>query len=144
MQLRNTKAQILFGNVSYANRSHPSVPEVHKAAFDWQLYWKNSLHHQGTVYHQSLFQGQRFNTKYRVLADYDLNLFFYQQKIKAAKYEGIICECGAAGLSKDFKWLLYKEELRIKWDRLPLLWAILNSFWIMLKYLYKGYLRRSE
>lgn len=125
---------LLYGDVRYGKRTNALIPDIHRSRFDHSLWWKNSLHQQGTFYHRTILQPHRFDSRYRVLADYDLHLQLLQQGV-SAKHTGMtLSHCSADGLSKQFNMALYREELRIKWRRLPFWIYALNIPWVMLKW----------
>ena len=125
---------LLYGDVRYGKRTNALIPDIHRSRFDSTLWWKNSLHQQGAFYHRDILQPHRFDTRYRVLADYDLHLLLLQQGV-AAKHTGMtLCHCSADGLSKQFNAALYREELRIKRRRLPLWLYALNIPWVIMKW----------
>lgn len=131
-------ASILFGYVENIDRRSNKIPRFHHGCFSKKLYWKNCLHHQSAFYHRSLFEQARFNLNYKILADYDLNLQFLHSNVAAEEYQTLICKSTAAGLSKNFRWSLYREELRLKYVNLnPLLFTV-NIFWVIMKFLYKN------
>lgn len=129
--------KLIFGNVKNEDVQHRLVPTLHVSAFGKMLYWKNSLHQQSAFYHRSLFNDFRFDEKLKVLADYDFHLLLLKQKISFTKTNEVIAHCEASGLSKQFGWSLYKEELSIKRKRLSPLLYIINIPFVMMKFLRK-------
>ena len=61
-------ANLILGNIIYQNN------EEFKGEYSNSLFLKNSIHHQGVVYHKRCFYGRSFSTSYSILADYDLNI----------------------------------------------------------------------
>jgi len=131
--------KLVFGNVKNEHVQHRFVPTLHISEFGKMLYWKNSLHQQSAFYHQSLFNDFRFDEKLKVLADYDFHLALLQQKISFKKLDEVIAHCEASGLSKQFGWSLYKEELLIKRKRLSPLLYLVNVPFVMMKFLRKKF-----
>lgn len=129
--------KLVFGNVKNEQVQHRLVPAMHVSEFGKMLYWKNSLHQQSAFYHRSLFNDFRFDEKLKVLADYDFHLLLLKQKISFTKTNEVIAHCEASGLSKQFGWSLYKEELSIKRKRLSPLLYFFNVPFIRMKYLRK-------
>ena len=59
----------------------------------------NKLHHQGTFYHRKLFDGFRYNQKFRIYADYELTLRIYLQKQPSLYLPYIISTFATGGSS---------------------------------------------
>lgn len=139
LAIASEKDLILYGDVKYVERKHRAIPQIHRSSFSNSLYWKNTLHHQGTLYKKELFMTEQFDPERRILADYELNLKFKRAKVQAKGSDILVCTCAAGGLSKVFNIPLYKEELAIKKKVLPryLYWA--NVPWVWGKYFIKHY-----
>lgn len=131
--------ELVFGNVKNENVRHRLVPALHISEFGKLLYWKNSLHQQSVFYHRSLFSDFRFDEKLKVLADYDFHLLLLKKKIPYSKIDEVIAHCEASGLSKQFGWSLYEEELLIKRKRLSPLLYLVNVPFVMMKFLRKKF-----
>lgn len=131
-------AQIVFGDVRYVNRVSKKIPEIHEAEFSSKLKWKNSLHHQGTIYRRDLFDDFRYNTEYRILADYELNLLCWLTGVTAFGLDRIIADVDASGLSKNFNRALYAEELEMKKKYFGPLMMIAQWFWVKVKFVWKN------
>lgn len=114
------------------------VPSEYPAAFGSELIWRNCTHHQGTLYHRSLFASRAFDTSLKVLADYKLNLELWLEGQKAVLSEAKLAECGDGGLSRNFSDGLYSEELRLKKELLTGWKAWVQPIWIALKKRYKS------
>lgn len=132
------EVQIKHGMIENVNRQSKKVPRFHETQFSSLLYWKNCMHHQGVFYRADLFNKIGFNPSYRVLADYDLNIFFYRTGVHHLHIPLLIARSDAAGISKKFNTRLYVEELKIKSKRLPLGIFFLNLPWVLLKFIYKN------
>jgi putative colanic acid biosynthesis glycosyltransferase len=131
--------EILYGDVRYGQRTNKLVPHVHQSRFDGTIYWKNSLHQQGAFYRSALLRSHPFLIQYKILADYALHLLLYRQGIRTKHVGMTLCECSAAGLSKNFTLALYWEELKIKWKFAPLGLFLLNIPWVGIKFLAKKF-----
>lgn len=129
--------KLIFGNVKNEHIQHRLVPTLHISEFGKTLYWKNSLHQQAAFYHRSLFQDFRFDEKLKVLADYDFHLALLDKSVSTKKTNEVIAYCESSGLSKQFNWSLYKEELSIKSKRLSPLLYFINIPFVMMKFLRK-------
>lgn len=102
-----------------------------------KLWIKNTVHHQSTFYNKTLFKNTLFNTKYKVLADYDFNINLYRSKPKVKIIDTIITSCGADGLSKKYTWSMYKEEIDLKTKASSILYWPFFLKLAILKYLFK-------
>ena len=136
----HTDVDLLLGSVNYENLHSKKVPHVHTCTFGPGLDWKNTVHHQGALYSRDLFKGKPFNTKYKVLADYDFNLGLDRTATRTASFDMLIAKCDGAGISKRFKWSLYKEELKIKKTHHSFLrFLLLDIPFVFSKFLYKNW-----
>jgi putative colanic acid biosynthesis glycosyltransferase len=102
------KERLLIGNVQYSNN------DKFISNFSPKLWFKNTLHHQSVFYKRELFDKLRYNENYKVLADYHLNLQLLKQRVAYKKIDVIVAVCGEAGISKNYNWNLYKEEIVLK------------------------------
>ena len=132
-------ADLLSGAIRYVNRTHYLVPEVHESRFGGGLRWRNTLHHQGCLYRRRVFEEGIFDTRYKILADYDLNIRLWKKGCRAVETGIMMAECEAGGLSKQFGGALYREELALKRQGLNVWEYALNAVWVRLKWLVKGY-----
>jgi putative colanic acid biosynthesis glycosyltransferase len=129
--------ELLLGKVKNLNRTSQYVPELYQNTFSSMLYWRNTLHHQGVLYHKHVFERFLYNQQFPVLADYSLNIQLFLDGVKAQHSNQLIALSNADGLSKQFSRDLYHEELALKKELLPT-WAyrlnqILVKFKIVLK-----------
>jgi hypothetical protein len=103
-----------------------------------KLWIKNALHHQSLFYRKELFAIQKYSLKYKILADYAFNLNLYKKRIKIKIVNEIIAICGTKGLSKEYNWNLYKEEIELKTSESSLLLKPIFFLIAFLKYLLKS------
>ncbi len=127
---------IVFGNVNNLGAKHALIRKTHVCKFNFQIIWRNTLHQQGVFYNKKRLN-INFNTRYKILADYDFHLKLYLQQANAQYYNLTISDCMADGISKKFNKQLYLEEYKIKKENLNVLLYLLNVPWIILKYLMK-------
>ena len=125
---------LVYGNVVYDNKI------LHKASFGKMLFLKNTIHQQGAFFNKKCFDDFRFNTNYKILADYELNLLLYKKRTPVKKVDYVISKCGSNGVSKNVSIALYREELNIKksifkWYAMPVL-----LIWAGLKYSVKKFI----
>jgi len=129
----------LFTRVRNTGHTDARIPSEYGGTPGPQLYWRNTLHHQGILYHKSVFDQHRFDSDLRILGDYALNLELYQEKTPWQSCDTLLSICDARGLSKNFGWALYKEEIKLKLRRLPPWAFVLNLIWVPLKFAYKRF-----
>jgi putative colanic acid biosynthesis glycosyltransferase len=134
MSARLPESKLIYGDVKNENVSHRLVPALHKSSFGTELKWRNSLHQQGAFYHRSVFEQFRFDEQLKVLADYDFHLKLWKEHIPIQHIDLVIAKCEAGGLSKQFNWALYQEELSIKKGRLSSLSYLFNLPLAVIKY----------
>ncbi|AOW22127.1 hypothetical protein LPB138_14085 [Urechidicola croceus] len=79
-----------------------------------KLWLKNTLHHQAIFYKKELFSSLKYSLSYKVLSDYALNLSLFKKGVKGMVIEDKIAICGTNGISKNYQWKLYEEEIDIK------------------------------
>jgi glycosyltransferase involved in cell wall biosynthesis len=113
--------QLLYGNVLYDNGNS------HTSSFNVKLLLRNQLHHQGALYHRTVFATQRYDIQYRIYADYALNIRLWQQGIKAEKRDVVISLCGAQGLSGRATWSQLREICRVRFETLGLLQSLVGN-----------------
>lgn len=128
---------ILYGSVVNLGIRNRLIPTLHTSSFGKKLFWKNTLHHQSAFYRSSLFESRPYNTRYLILGDYEFHLWCWMKGAKGLFVPRLVAKCQAIGLSKNFKWSLYKEELRLKRNHLPTMVYLANIPWVLFKYFVK-------
>jgi glycosyltransferase involved in cell wall biosynthesis len=137
-KLTESSPDVIYGDVQYVHKINRLVPDKHHSQWNAKIYWKNTLHQQGCFYKKEIFNTLLFNPQYKVLGDYDFHLFLFTNSYSNIRYDAVVAVCEAQGLSKNFKFDLYREELKIKKIRLPLSLYLMNVIWVRLKYLAKN------
>ena len=127
------KYKIITGDIINQNIQSHWVPQRFHSEFGNKLYWKNTVHQQGCLYHRDCFETFRFNPQWRVLGDYQLHLNLYKADLKRLETSLVICVCDADGISKKFNSQLYAEEWKMKKETLSGIVLGLNYPWIQLK-----------
>lgn len=92
--LSTQKLDILVGETVYDNGT------IFKSQFNLKMLLHNTIHHQAAFYKRQLFEFFIYDIKYKLIADYELNLKLYLQKNKL-KYKFIpdsisVCKDGGA------------------------------------------------
>lgn len=98
---------LLFGDIRYTDGRR------FRSRFGPALYFRNSVHHQGAFYRRRVFEGFRYDRRFSVVGDYELNLLMYLHKRKAHYLGSPIAVCG---LSTSTRGRLegYLEEMSIR------------------------------
>lgn len=113
--------KIIAGSIVYEAKESQFIYSKSKTKKkpDWSfLMWiRNGLHHQGAFYRKELFDKQKYNLQYPVLADYALNLTFFNKKYKCKLEKIVTTKCSGNGLSKTRNFSIYKEEILLKTDQ---------------------------
>ncbi len=84
---------IVFGNVM------SDKGKIFKSTLNLKTILSNTIHHQGAFYNRSVFEGFRYDSTKKIMADYELNLKLYLKKAKYRKIDDIIAVCGTQGIS---------------------------------------------
>ena len=87
---------------------------IFSSKWSTQIWIKNILHHQATFYQRNVFLNNQYNTNYQVLADYEFNLKMFKNKKKVKIISNNIAYCSSKGISKKYRWSMYKEEILFK------------------------------
>lgn len=117
--LFDEKAAVISGSIKYDYNSKDSIfikrnEGVFKTKWSSRLWINNTVHHQSVFYRKELFAEKMFDLSYQILADYQFNLNLYKKNLKRISIDLIIAKCGTDGMSKNYNWNLYKEEIMFK------------------------------
>lgn len=116
----------------------PGVPPFYSPDFSSNIKWRNTMHHQGVIYRKSSIENLKYDIKYRVLADYHLNLKLWSEGASCKCHDFTIASVDAGGVSRNFNKRLYAEERMLKRDALGGGFsALVQTFWTRIKYLRK-------
>jgi glycosyltransferase involved in cell wall biosynthesis len=115
----NDDISLIIGKVQYDFSSRDSLMiKKNKGLFEpsWskKMWLKNTLHHQGVFYKRELFSIQKYALNYQILSDYDFNLKMFRSNKKVQIINQIISISRTEGISKNYNWQLYKEEIDLK------------------------------
>lgn len=108
--LNNSNLQLLIGKVKYENGN------IFDSKFSIKTLLHNTIHHQGTFYSNSLFSNFRYDRKYKIVADYELNLqlFIKLKNLKYIQSKEIISICRDGGISRNSENIVFKETNLIR------------------------------
>lgn len=113
------------------------VPTYYKAQWDESLIWRNTAHHQGFLYPKSMVHEVKFDTQFKVLADYALHLSWWNEGRKAELHRSSLSMVESGGISRQFTPSLYLEEWRLKRQILRGWRKWLQPFWLFGKFAFK-------
>ena len=138
----NNQYDLILGRIQYDFSKEDSYFIKKKNGIfipSWsKLIWlKNTIHHQGIIYKKDLFSKLRYDTQYKILSDYAFNLNLYNHHKSCKIINDIISICGSAGVSKNYNWKLYKEEIKLKSQQTSFILFPFISLLCIAKYLIK-------
>lgn len=129
--IQEASFDVILGNIIYTSGTKV------KPSFTSKLLLHNSIHHQGTFYNRNLFEKFRYDSKYKLISDYELNLILYLKKesINVLRIDRLITLCSDNGASRTMMKTMRSETDQIRQKHLPLYKAKLLSllFGIKLK-----------
>lgn len=128
---------LVIGRTRNLPPRHAKVPEWYEPVWDRSIRLRNNVHHQGVAYRESVFASYRYPERFKILADYHLNLLLFFTHKKASISSSHVANCGSDGLSKLFNEALYKEEWLVKKAVLSKKELWYQPAWLMAKYLRK-------
>ena len=90
------KLDLLIGRVKYTSG------KVFTSIFNYKTLLNNTVHHQAALYQKDLFKDFRFDVKFSLIADYELNLRLYLRRrdIRYLFIENFVALCTDGGLSR--------------------------------------------
>lgn len=139
----NNAIDIYSGKVKYCDGDTPFIyskkMNIKNPSWNFSMWIRNGLHHQGTFYKKEIFTNNLFKLEYKVLADYAFNLRAYRKKMKFLETHLIIAKCSGDGVSKSGNWSIYKEEYLMKVKESSLVFGIFHYLIISIKFLLRKY-----
>jgi len=133
------ETSIVAGKVKYFKEDVPFIyskeKNIKNPSWNFSMWIRNGLHHQGTFYKRALFKNNLFDLKYAVLADYAFNLNAYRKNITCIKTDLTIAQCSGKGISKSGTWALYKEEYSLKIKESSLVFGLFHYVVVTVKFL---------
>jgi putative colanic acid biosynthesis glycosyltransferase len=112
-------AEVLAFGVHLLPPRESGVPEFYQPVWNASLKWRNTLHHQGTIYSRTVLRNEPYEVRYKVLADYHLNLKLWKRGVKCMCFDTVISEVAPGGVSRTFTQSLYLEERALKRNIFP-------------------------
>jgi putative colanic acid biosynthesis glycosyltransferase len=99
---------LVFGNIMYNNR------KIVKSHFNMLTLLHNTVHHQSAFYNARLFSNWRYDSGLKLIADYELNLRIYLEKMKYRYIDKNISICNQSGQSRENLELAFAETNRVR------------------------------
>lgn len=94
---------LVFGNIIYNDR------KIVKSRFNMLTLLHNTVHHQSAFYNAKLFSNWRYDSGIRLIADYELNLKIYIERMKYRYIDKNISICNQSGQSRENLALAFAE-----------------------------------
>jgi len=101
-------AAVVYGDVRFTNG------HLFRSKAGPKLLIGNTVHHQGAFYAARVFDGWRYDTSLRLVADYDLNLRLYRASERFARADVVVAECGDEGASNVRMGESFREMNRVR------------------------------
>jgi glycosyltransferase involved in cell wall biosynthesis len=112
-------AEVLAFGVHLLPPREAGVPEFYQPVWNASLKWRNTLHHQGAIYSRTVLRNEPYDVRFKVLADYHLNLKLWKRGVKCTCFDTVISEAAPGGVSRTFTQSLYSEERALKRNIFP-------------------------
>lgn len=119
LTVTNNKYDLILGRIQYSFTKKDShfvkkKNGIFTPSWSKKIWIKNTIHHQGAIYKRILFAKNNYNIQYKTLADYAFNLNLFIENKSCKIVSDVIAKCGTSGLSKNYHWKLYQEEIKLK------------------------------
>lgn len=102
------ECKAIFGDIIFDNG------KIRSSEMSKKILFINTIHHQSSVYSKSLFNNFKYNYKYKISSDYELNLVMYLEKIKTVRINKIVSKVSLGGASDKVNCKGYLEEIYIR------------------------------
>ena len=117
--------KLIAGKIIYEGDASPFIyskkNKIKYPSWNFSMWIRNGLHHQGTFYKKELFLKVTYNLNYPTLSDYWFNLSLYKKNITCFIVNLLIAKCTSDGISKVKNKAIYKEEIQLKTSQSNLL-----------------------
>ena len=97
MQYSSDSVSLIYGDVIYNNNYK------FKSILNCRTLLHNTIHHQSCFYHFSLFENFRYDSSYKLCADYELNLLIFLEKKTSVYANASLSFCALGGCSTTVK-----------------------------------------
>jgi len=126
-----SKLDILVGNVMYKNNNYLN------SSFSSLLKLRNTVHHQAAFYSRKIFFTFKYNSDFKISADYELNLKLFLEEAISLKVDQVVAICSPDGLSGLCSWVGYKEEINIRNQYLSSIESSIYNLLTILRFVFK-------
>ena len=116
---KDPETEVLAFGVHLLPPRESGVPEFYQPVWNTSLKWRNTLHHQGVIYSRDILRNEPYDLRFKVLADYHLNLKLWKRGVKCMCFDTVISEVAPGGISRKFTHSLYREERAMKHTIFP-------------------------
>ncbi|MEZ0609313.1 glycosyltransferase family 2 protein [Fibrella sp. WM1] len=99
-----SSAVLLYGDVQY------DYGKYFRSAFGPKTYLHNTIHHQATFYRNTLFDQFSYDASLKIIADYELNLIVYLNKLPHQYLNQVVAICAGGGSSYDVQLSLHETN----------------------------------
>ena len=99
---------------------------VFKNSFDWRMFKNNSINHQCVFYSRNIFKRYRYDSTYKIAADYKLNLLLYLDDVSYVRFDRFVSIYGTDGISSKRIHSAMKENFRVRFEVLGLVGFFIN------------------
>lgn len=82
--------------------------------FSIMTWLHNTMHHQGLVYHRSVFSDRKYDVSLHVMGDYEFNLWLYDRGCPMSRARFVLSTHLPGGKSGTVRWENYSEEIRVR------------------------------
>src|SRR5919202_4786179 len=119
--LLRTPARFVTGSVLYATQD-VVIPAY--CGSPYTLQW--AIHHQGTIYHHTIFNTFRYDDQLKISADYELNMLLAINQVTYQQIDDVIAIYGEGGISSREPLLGFTEVRQVhrRIFRPPILWWV--------------------
>lgn len=107
------KHPLIFGSVIYETiSSQKGKARRVNSNLNWTILMHNTVHHQSCFYHRSVFSAWRYDPSLKLIADYELNLLIFKQKLTPFQVDLVISACSPYGASQQ-NFTLFRKETNL-------------------------------
>jgi glycosyltransferase involved in cell wall biosynthesis len=112
--MKENEADVAVGEAAYDDG------RIYKLSSPVNPLARNFVHHQAAFYRRRLFlEHGGFDTSLAIMADYELNLRLWKNRVIFKPMPRRVTTCGSGGLSDAGRWLGYAEEIRLRHHYFP-------------------------
>jgi glycosyltransferase involved in cell wall biosynthesis len=107
--MKKTEAGVVAGEAAYDDG------RIYKFGRNTNPVVRNFVHHQSTFYRRTLFEENgEFDTSLAIMADYELNVRLWKNRVRFKPIPLRIAACGSHGASDAGHWRGYREEIAVR------------------------------